>query len=74
MSNMFLHIWWYMWYVFVLVKTDSDYYINGKSFRVWMEQQLKTICASQNLVLKSFKVSCILQMYIHDCYINRKGM
>ena len=24
MSNMFLNIWWYMWYVFVLVKTDSD--------------------------------------------------
>ena len=30
MSNMLVNISWHIWYVFVLVKTDSDYYTNGK--------------------------------------------
>ena len=30
MSNLFLNIWWHIWYVFVLVKTDSNYYTNRK--------------------------------------------
>ena len=59
MRHMFSNIWWYMWYVFVLVKTDSDYYTNGqyryKKFKGCLEQQLKTACVSQNLVTKRDK-------------------
>ena len=59
--HMCSNIWWHMWYVFIFVKIDSDYYTNRqfrfKKFNGCMEQQLKTACVSQNLITKRYKRS-----------------
>ena len=73
MRHMFSNIWWYMWHVFILVKTDSDYYANGQSrykkFKGCLEQQLKTACVSQNLVTQYHTVSYTLSLPAGN-YIN----